>query len=130
MINRLSAEYRYRYSSARQSYSVNYRARYFLRFAATLAQFKDKPVQLVFFNEIFYQMNNDPSNLLIVFDQNRSYLGLNCQPAKNFRLELGYCNVYGQRATRNDIDIQNALWLTLTFENFFSLFKREQNTKP
>jgi hypothetical protein len=59
-----------------------------------------------------------------VFNQNRLYVGLNYEIAKNIKFQLGYMNHYQVRASNKVIDSSNVIWTTLILENLFSQFKK------
>jgi len=126
LLNSASLEYRWRDLETANQFSGNFRARYLFKPIIPLANIKERPLNLVLNDEIFFQFGDAAKQFPSYFDQNRCYAGFNYNIFKNIKLELGYCYVYQYRPTGNDIDIQNAFWLFLTFENVFSQFKQSK----
>jgi hypothetical protein len=84
--------------------------------------------------EIFLRTGKNISNANLV-DQIRFYGGLGYKFSDNMRVELGYMNMTAFRfnnPAKNNVEINNILWLRLTIENFNKVFtkkKKQEETK-
>lgn len=125
MINRYGLEYRYRDLYAENNYVGNFRARYMLRFIVPVTNIKERPLNFVVNDEVLFQFGDAVKNSPSIFDQNRVYSGFSYELFKNIKLDLGYCYITQERPTGMDIDIQNAIWVFLTFDNLYSQFKKK-----
>jgi hypothetical protein len=122
--NRYSVEYRYRDVVVADEFVPNYRIRYRAKLERPLIT-KNHPLSIVVFDEIFLEFGKAVENSPAVFNQNRFYLGFNYTLTKNVKLNLGYMYLVQERGTGKAIDIGNAIWSTLVFENMFSQFKKK-----
>ena len=122
--NRYSIEYRYRDVVVADEFVPNYRIRYRAKLERPLIT-KNHPLSIVVFDEIFLEFGKAVENSPAVFNQNRFYLGFNYTLTKNVKLNLGYMYLVQERGTGKAIDIGNAIWSTLIFENVFSQFKKK-----
>jgi hypothetical protein len=67
-----------------------------------------------------------------IFDQTRFYLGLGWKFAPEIRMEAGYFNQTAFRLNnkaKNNIDLNNALFVNLIFDDFNSLFRKKKEEK-
>jgi hypothetical protein len=81
--------------------------------------------------EIFLRTGKNISNINLV-DQVRFYGGVGYKFSDNMLAELGYMNMTAFRfnnAAKNNVEVNNVLWLRLTIENFNRIFaKKKQET--
>jgi hypothetical protein len=127
LMNRLALEYRYRDFFEKNVYVGNFRMRYMPRFSIQTFKIRGKPVNLVISDEVFFQYGYAVKTAASLFDQNRVYAGINYKLYENIKLDIGYCYIDQLRLSGKDLDIQNAFWITLTFDNVFSQFIHREN---
>jgi len=129
LMNRGVIEYRWRDFLVEDKYIPNWRVRYMLRFTKPIKAkwLKDKSLNLLFYNEILVQFGEAVSSFPSIFDQNRIYVGVSYGVLKNVRVDLAYSYVFQQKRNKGNFDIQNALNITLTFDNIFSQFKNKKD---
>ena len=84
-----------------------------------------KALNLIAYDEVMVQFGEAVRTFPTLFDQNRVFAGASYAPVKNIRVELGYLYVRQQRSSREQFDDQNALVLTLRFDNVFSQFRKQ-----
>lgn len=125
LLNRGSLEYRYRKVFNENSFIGNFRARYMLRFIIPLTKLKERSFNFVINNEVLVQFGDAVKTSESMFDQNRTYAGFNYEIFKNIKLDIGYCYIYQERPSGKDFDVQNAIWVFLTFDNLFTQFKHK-----
>jgi len=78
--------------------------------------------------EVFLNIGPNIKNANI-FDQTRCYAGLGWKFAKEIRLEMGYMNQMAFRlnnTAKNNVDLNNCLFVNLIFDDFNSLFKKQK----
>ena len=124
--NRYSVEYRKRDLANNGEYLPNWRIRYQARIEKPL-KFRglNRPLSLVFSDEVMLQFGYAVRNNPNVFDQNRLYGGFTYGVAKNVKFSLGYIYQIQQRSSGKEFDQANILWGILAFDNVFSQFKKK-----
>lgn len=117
MVHWLRFEERFRHkilndSTLADGYSFNYRIRYNWRYELPLDKKGAAPgaITLIVNDEI--SVNAGKRIVYNYFDQNRFYLGMKFQAAKNTNLQFGYLNVFQQLSSGNQFKNVNALRLS------------------
>lgn len=90
---------------------TGYRVRLLARTAYTF----HTGVLLVFWDELFYQLNNTDWQATAGFDQNRAFAGIGLPAIGNTRVEFGYLNVFLKRTPDNHLDHNLAVNLFWTY---------------
>lgn len=78
--------------------------------------------------EVFLNTGKNVNNNNLL-DQLRFYGGLGYKFSDNMRVELGYMNMVAYRfnnSAKNNVDVNNVLWLRFTVENFNKVFKKKE----
>lgn len=78
--------------------------------------------------EVFLNTGKNVNNNNLV-DQLRFYGGLGYKFSDNMRVELGYMNMVAYRlnnTAKNNVDVNNVLWLRFTVEHFNKVFKKKE----
>jgi hypothetical protein len=83
----------------------------------------------IFSSEILLRTGKNVSNSNLV-DQYRIYGGLGYKFSENMRVELGYLNAVAFRlnnAAKNNVDVNNVIWIKLIIDNFNNLFRKQKS---